>query len=57
MYVWQLPEETQEAIMKDLKEALTELGFTGEQLEEEIQHGMNSKLNDLADTIDIKPYK
>ena len=48
MFVAQLPIETQNAIERELRA----LGLTNE----DIENGMNSRLCDLSDTIDISKY-
>lgn len=57
MYVAQLNEATQKEIKKDLVTTLASEGLTGAELLLAVQDGMDSKLNDLADTIDISKYK
>lgn len=52
-YVMQLNDEQQMEIKKRLHNALSELGMKGDELEEFVQEGMDSRLDDLTDTIQI----
>ena len=52
-YVMQLNDEQQMEIKKRLHNALSELGMKGDELEEFVQEGMDSRLGDLTDTIEI----
>lgn len=57
LYVAQLPAETQELIRKEIRKVLTaEAVLTSEQLEELVQHGMDSRICDLSDLIDIHKF-
>lgn len=53
-YVSELPVETQAKIKQALHQALYAIGLRGQELEESVQDGMDSKLSDLTDTIDVK---
>lgn len=55
-YVSQLDTETQKKIKTQLTKTLTAEGLGFEEVEEGVRDGMDSKLQDLTDTIDIKPY-
>lgn len=48
LYIYQLPEQTQQAIYRQLKRVVKEL--------ELITDGMNGRLSDLENTINIKKY-
>lgn len=48
MFMWQLSEEMQDEILKDLREVLDD--------EEDIERAMSSRLCDLEDTINIEKY-
>ncbi len=49
-----LPQELQRRVYENLKKALKQLGLSGDELRKAIQDGMDSKIIDLSDTIDIK---
>lgn len=54
LYVFQLDDEIQKRIEKELKVALEEEGlYSNEEIKEHVQLGMESKIHDLTDTIDI----
>lgn len=55
MYVSSMCNENQESIKAELRASL-EVDYQGEELEEAIENGMNSRLCDLEDTIDISKY-
>lgn len=56
-YVRMLPNVMQKKIEKDLHKSLMEINdFTHAELEEHVQNGMDSRLCDLSDTINIIPY-
>lgn len=48
-YICELPEEEQEAIRDKVTEALTEQGYTGDDLAEEVELAMTSKVADVED--------
>lgn len=57
IFVAQLPVETQDMIRKELRQVLLEEALlTSEELEELVQQGMDSRLCDLSDLIDIDKY-
>jgi len=56
-YVGLLPKEEQKAIRIALRQALLEMGLNKEELRQAVQDGMDSRVCDLADTIDIKKFK
>jgi hypothetical protein len=55
-YVCQLPTEISEDINKEVKKALYYVGLRDNELDDAIENAMNSRLCDLADTIDITKY-
>lgn len=57
MYVNQLSVMEQKRIKKDLKDYFVYIGLDTEEIAEAIEIGMESKLSDLSDVIDIKPSK
>lgn len=57
MHVIQLNEEIQNEIRNDLEKAIRETGlYNEEEIKHHVQNGMDSKVYDLSDTIDIAPY-
>lgn len=54
MYICQLNKEEQKQIKQDIKKALSNIEWIN--LDEEIENGMNGKLVDLENTIDISKY-
>ena len=54
-YICELPEEEQEAIRGKVTEALTEQGYTGNDLAEEVELAMTSKVADVEDLTNKKP--
>lgn len=58
VYVNQLDENVQAQIRIDLEIVIRETGiYTEEEINGNVELGMESKLVDLADTIDISKYK
>ncbi|MGG0667704.1 hypothetical protein ABE073_04160 [Lederbergia citrisecunda] len=57
MYIKLMNERVQNLISRDLIIALSRIGFEGFELFEAVDMGMDSRLNDLSDTIDISKYK
>lgn len=56
-YINEYPEEIQKEIRKKLTEALQSADITNkEELEEAVQNGMDSKIHDLIEVIDIKKF-
>ncbi|EZH64296.1 hypothetical protein DH09_00775 (plasmid) [Bacillaceae bacterium JMAK1] len=53
-YVGQLSKKEQKAIRIALMEALLELGLREEELKQTVRDGMDSRVCDLADTINLK---
>lgn len=54
VYVAQLDSKVQKRIEKELRTALEETGlYNKEEIKEHVQNGMDSKIHDLTDTIDI----
>lgn len=57
LFVSQLPLKTQELIRKEIRKALMkEARLTSEELEKLVQDGMDSRLSDLSDLIDIHKF-
>lgn len=55
MYVHQLDVNIQKKIKKSLYEAITNLGiYSNEEVEYHVQCGLDSKISDLTDTIDVQ---
>lgn len=55
VYICQLPQSIQDEIVKKCKKVFKSLAFQVD-IEEEIQNVLCSKLSDISDTINIKPY-
>lgn len=56
-FIVQLDNQIQEQIKKDLKTFFKEeLSLTDEEMEEQLELAMNSRLVDLEDSIDINSY-
>lgn len=56
-YINEYPKEIQEEIRGKLTEALKAADITNkEELEEAVQNGMDSKIHDLIEVIDIREY-
>lgn len=55
-YIHELPQTTQEQIKQDLKSALSALNLKPLELKKAVSDGLNSRLYDLEDTIDISKY-
>ncbi|EFU43871.1 hypothetical protein PVOR_01630 [Paenibacillus vortex V453] len=56
IYIAQLPQPIQEAIMTDVRSALMDIDLTVAEQEIALQDAMDSRLCDLSDTIDIEKY-
>ncbi len=54
VYVNQLSTEQQEKLKNAIKQNLQENGLSGSDLEDAIENAMDSKINDLSDTVDVK---
>ena len=57
MYVKQLSVKDQKAIRKELTSSLQSKELEKKKLMEAIENGMDSKLDDLAELIDVRKYK
>ncbi|GLO66159.1 hypothetical protein [Oceanobacillus kimchii] len=57
MYINQLTTNQQEEIKNELTQSLLSIGLEGEELNEAIENGMDSKLNDVSELININNYK
>lgn len=58
LYVCQLPQNQQLYIQRSISRKLYQLGYKGSEHKEILQNGMDSKLSDISDTIDLgKFYK
>ena len=55
-FIHQLPQQTQDAIRKDVETYLKSEGFSGQELQESLENAMNSRLADLEEGIDISKY-
>jgi len=55
VYVCQLPQAIQDEIVKKCKKVFKSLAFPVN-INEEIENVLCSKLSDISDTINIKPY-
>ena len=55
VYVRQLPQATQDEIVKKCTKVFKSLAYPVD-IEEELQNVLCSKLSDISDTINIKPY-
>ena len=55
VYVCQLPQAIQDEIVRKCRKVFESLAFPVN-IEEEIENVLCSKLSDISDTIDIKPY-
>ena len=56
MYICQLSEEQQSYIKRAISRKLYQLGYKGAEHKEILQNGMDSKLCDVSDTIDLMGY-
>ena len=56
MYICQLPQEQQAYIKRSISRKLYKLGYKGIEHKEILQNGMDSKLCDIEDTIDLGKY-
>ena len=56
MYICQLSEEQQSYIKRAISRKLYQLGYNGAEHKEILQNGMDSKLCDITDTIDLMGY-
>lgn len=59
LYVSQLSKKEQEEIKVNLEKAIREMGIyeTEEEIQQSVQDGMESKLHELSETIDISKYQ
>lgn len=55
-FICMLPKQTQQSIRHDLANKLSELGYKGAELLEAVQNGMDGRLCDVEEVIDIKKY-
>lgn len=55
-FVCQLDQLTQARVLDDVRATLGRLGYSGAELAQLVGDAMDSRLSDLADTIDITPY-
>lgn len=53
MYICQLPQDQQAYIQKAISRKLYQLGYKGTKHKEILQNGMDSKVCDISDTIDL----
>lgn len=56
MYIYELPQNKQNAIKRDLTKALRREGYAGQELSELIREGMAGRLSDVDDLIITKNY-
>ena len=56
MYICQLPQDQQSYIKSAISRKLYQLGYKGAEHKEILQNGMDSKLCDITDTIDLSGY-
>ena len=56
MYICQLSDEQQAYIKRAISRKLYQLGYKGAEHKEILQNGMDSKLCDITDTIDLRGY-
>lgn len=56
MYICQLPEEQQLYIKRSISRKLYQLGYKGAKHKEILQNGMDSKLSDISDTINLSKF-
>ena len=56
MYICQLSDEQQSYIKRSISRKLYQLGYKGIEHKEILQNGMDGKLSDLSDTIDMGKY-
>ena len=56
MYIMEMPKAKQDRIKRELTKALKRLGYKGYFLNELVQEGMNGKLSDIDDIVDVKRY-
>ena len=56
MYICQLPKEQQAYIKRAISRKLYQLGYKGAEHKEILQNGMDSKLCDITDMIDLMRY-
>ena len=56
MYICQLPDEQQLYIKRAISRKLYSLGYKGAEHKEILQNGMDSKICDITDTIDLMGY-
>lgn len=55
-FICQLPQQTQDAIKKDIETYLLSEGFSGQELQDAVQNALDGRLADLEETIDISKY-
>lgn len=56
-HIFLLSPKRQKAILKDVTASLVELGYEGEELEEQIKEAMNGRVCDIQELIDISKYR
>lgn len=56
MYICQLPEDQQSYIQKAISRKLYQLGYKGAEHKEILQNGMDGKVCDVEDTIDLSRF-
>ena len=56
MYICQLSDEQQSYIKRAISRKLYQLGYKGAEHKEILQNGIDSKLCDVSDTIDLMGY-
>ena len=57
MYVFELTIAKRYALMQDAREALSRHGYEGMRLFAELEVVAESKVDDLEDLIDVRPYR
>lgn len=55
-YIIELPEQTQQAIIEDVRTYLKVIGFPEEEIEKAVEDARCSKICDLEDTVNINKY-
>ena len=56
MYICQLPKEQQAYIKRAISRKLYKLGYKGVEHKEILQNGMDSKLCDISDTVNLDKF-
>ena len=56
MYICQLSDEQQDYLKRSISRKLYRLGYKGAEHKEILQNGLDSKLCDITDTIDLDKY-